>query len=112
MACDPYRLRRRQPQARIERKIEQACDPQYEVADRAEPGRIWPVAGNERDPAAPDLTECSTATTKMRRYPVSTRINHVQNDDADCARLVEPDSSPTQAQLFRLVLVLQIGADA
>jgi len=57
MACDPYRLRRRQPQARIERKIEQACDPQYEVADRAEPGRIWPVAGGERGLAAFDLTE-------------------------------------------------------
>jgi putative SOS response-associated peptidase YedK len=36
----------------------------------------------------------------MRRYPVSTRINQVQNDDADCAKPVEPDSSPTQAQLF------------
>jgi putative SOS response-associated peptidase YedK len=36
----------------------------------------------------------------MRRYPVSTRVNQVQNDDADCANPVEPDSSPTQAQLF------------
>jgi putative SOS response-associated peptidase YedK len=36
----------------------------------------------------------------MRRYPVSTRVNQVQNDDADCAKPVEPDSSPTQAQLF------------
>jgi putative SOS response-associated peptidase YedK len=36
----------------------------------------------------------------MRRYPVSTRVNQVQNDDADCAKPVEPYSSPTQAQLF------------
>jgi putative SOS response-associated peptidase YedK len=36
----------------------------------------------------------------MRSYPVSTRVNQVQNDDADCAKPVEPDSSPTQAQLF------------
>jgi putative SOS response-associated peptidase YedK len=36
----------------------------------------------------------------MRRYPVSTRVNQVQNDDADCAKPVEPNSSPTQAQLF------------
>jgi putative SOS response-associated peptidase YedK len=38
--------------------------------------------------------------TVMRRYPVSTRINQVQNDDADCATPIETDSSPSQAQLF------------
>jgi putative SOS response-associated peptidase YedK len=26
----------------------------------------------------------------MRCYPVSTRINHVANDDAECSRPVEP----------------------
>ena len=26
------------------------------MADRTEPGRIWPVAGNKRGPATPDLT--------------------------------------------------------
>jgi putative SOS response-associated peptidase YedK len=36
----------------------------------------------------------------MRRYPVSTRVNQVQNDDVDCARPVELDSSPAQSQLF------------
>jgi putative SOS response-associated peptidase YedK len=36
----------------------------------------------------------------MRRYPVSTRVNQVQNDDADCATPVDHDSSPSQAQLF------------
>jgi putative SOS response-associated peptidase YedK len=36
----------------------------------------------------------------MRRYPVSTRVNHVANDDAECAKPVEPYATPTQAQLF------------
>ena len=37
----------------------------------------------------------------MRRYPVSTRVNQAQNDDADCAQPVELDApQPTQAQLF------------
>src|SRR5246127_4376034 len=31
----------------------------------------------------------------MRRFPVSTRVNHVQNDDADCAMPVEPQA-PSQ----------------
>jgi putative SOS response-associated peptidase YedK len=34
----------------------------------------------------------------MRSYPVSTRINHVANDDADCSRRLE--LSDTQNQLF------------
>lgn len=38
--------------------------------------------------------------TVMRRYPLSTRVNQVQNDDADCAKPIETDSSPSQAQLF------------
>ena len=36
----------------------------------------------------------------MRSYPVSTRVNQVQNDDADCAKPVEPGASQAQAQLF------------
>lgn len=35
----------------------------------------------------------------MRRYPVSTRLNQVQNDDEDCARPIEMESPP-QGQLF------------
>lgn len=35
----------------------------------------------------------------MRSYPVSSRVNQVQNDDADCARAVVPEASPQQ-QLF------------
>ena len=36
----------------------------------------------------------------MRCYPVSTRVNHVVNDDAECAKPVEPDATPVQAHLF------------
>jgi putative SOS response-associated peptidase YedK len=35
----------------------------------------------------------------MRRYPVSTRVNQVQNDDAECAKPVELEPAP-QGQLF------------
>jgi len=34
--------------------------------------------------------------TLMRRYPVSTRVNQVENDDADCAKPVELHSSTIQ----------------
>ena len=36
----------------------------------------------------------------MRRYPVSTRVNHVLNDDADCAKPIDAETSPAQSQLF------------
>jgi putative SOS response-associated peptidase YedK len=36
----------------------------------------------------------------MRRYPVSTRVNQVQNDDADCAKPLDREPSPTQSTLF------------
>jgi putative SOS response-associated peptidase YedK len=36
----------------------------------------------------------------MRRYPVSTRVNQVENDDADCAKPVELHASLIQTQLF------------
>lgn len=35
----------------------------------------------------------------MRRYPVSTRVNQAQNEDAECAREVELESPP-QGELF------------
>jgi len=37
----------------------------------------------------------------MRRYSVSTRINLVENDDAECARAAELDA-PRQRSLFQL----------
>jgi putative SOS response-associated peptidase YedK len=36
----------------------------------------------------------------MRRYPVSTRVNQVQNDDSDCATPLGQQPSPAQARLF------------
>src|SRR5882724_509196 len=36
----------------------------------------------------------------MSRHPVSTRVNQVQNDDAECAKPLELGESPAQAQLF------------
>ena len=36
----------------------------------------------------------------MRRYAVSTRVNQVQNDDADCAMPLEREPSPAQSLLF------------
>lgn len=33
-------------------------------------------------------------TVLIRGYPVSTRVNQVLNDDADCAKPVEPDATP------------------
>lgn len=36
---------------------------------------------------------------QMRTYPVSSRVNQVQNDDADCAKPVELESAP-QGQLL------------
>ena len=35
----------------------------------------------------------------MRRYPVSVKINQVENDDAECATPVEVDA-PSQRSLF------------
>lgn len=35
----------------------------------------------------------------MRRYPVSTRVNQVQNDDPECAKPIEPELPP-QGLLF------------
>ena len=36
---------------------------------------------------------------EMRRYPVSTRINHVENDDEECAKPIESEPAP-QGSLF------------
>ena len=36
---------------------------------------------------------------QMRAYPVSSRVNQVQNDDGDCAKPVEMEAAP-QGQLF------------
>jgi putative SOS response-associated peptidase YedK len=36
----------------------------------------------------------------MRRYPVSTRVNQVQNDDADCVKPLDHEPPPAQSRLF------------
>ena len=56
------------------------------------------------DPAlkdTPTLTELlrPLAANLMRCYPVSSRVNHVQNDDEDCSKPVELELPP-QGQLF------------
>jgi putative SOS response-associated peptidase YedK len=57
------------------------------------------------DPAFRDLASVSRMLRPfepalMRRYPVSTRVNQVENDDADCAKPLERESSPVQSLLF------------
>lgn len=55
----------------------------------------------------PGMTDAATVTellrpfgaTRMRCYPVSSRINRVENDDPECAKPVELETPP-QAQLF------------
>ena len=55
------------------------------------------------DPGMKDVLEVSEllkpfAGDYMRCYPVSSRVNHVANDDEDCSRPVEP--SDEQGGLF------------
>ena len=39
-------------------------------------------------------------SSMMRRYPVSNRVNQVQNDDAECAKPLGCEPSPAQNMLF------------
>jgi putative SOS response-associated peptidase YedK len=56
----------------------------------------------------PAFTDTASATEMlrpfdaglMRRHPVSTRVNQVLNDDADCAKPLERAPSPAQSRLF------------
>jgi len=56
------------------------------------------------DPGFSDVTAVSELlkpydARRMRSYPVSTRINHAGNDDAECGKPIVLESSP-QGQLF------------
>jgi putative SOS response-associated peptidase YedK len=56
------------------------------------------------DPGFADVTGASGLlkpydAPRMRCYPVSTRINHTANDDAECAKPIELEAPP-QGQLF------------
>jgi putative SOS response-associated peptidase YedK len=58
---------------------------------------LWLDPGMDNVTVASELLKPCDAT-QMRRYPVSTRINHVANDDEECSRPVEPVE--TQNTLF------------
>jgi putative SOS response-associated peptidase YedK len=58
---------------------------------------LWLDPGMRDAGAASELLEPFDAW-RMRRYPTSTRINHVANDDGNCSAPVEV--TQTQARLF------------
>jgi hypothetical protein len=58
---------------------------------------LWLDPSMKDDGAASELLKPFDARL-MRCYPVSTRINHVANDDEECSRPVEPVE--TQNTLF------------
>lgn len=59
---------------------------------------LWLDPGLTNADAVTDLLKPYGAD-KMRCYPVSTRVNHVINDDPECARPLEIETPP-QSQLF------------
>jgi putative SOS response-associated peptidase YedK len=59
---------------------------------------LWLDPGMKNVTAASELLKAFDAR-QMRCYPVGTRVNHVQNDDAECAEPVELEAPP-QGQLF------------
>jgi putative SOS response-associated peptidase YedK len=59
---------------------------------------LWLDPGTTNVAAASELLTPFDARL-MRCYPVSTRINHVANDDDECSAVVEPQ---TQNRLFLL----------
>jgi putative SOS response-associated peptidase YedK len=58
---------------------------------------LWLDPGMTDADAASELLKPYDARL-MRCYPVSTHVNHVANDDAECSRPVEPVE--TQNSLF------------
>ena len=59
---------------------------------------VWLDPGMQDAAAISELLKPYDAR-RMRCYPVSTRINHVANDDEECSRAVETTAS--QSNLFR-----------
>jgi putative SOS response-associated peptidase YedK len=59
---------------------------------------LWLDPGMKNVDAVTDMLKPYDART-MRSYRISNRVNHVANDDADCAKPIELEASP-QAQLF------------
>jgi putative SOS response-associated peptidase YedK len=58
---------------------------------------VWLDPGMQNVAAVSELLKPFDARL-MRCYPVSTRVNHVANDDAECSRPVE--IAPIQSGLF------------
>jgi len=61
---------------------------------------LWLDPGFTDVAAASEMLKPNDAS-RMRCFPVSTRINHTANDDPDCAKPVELEA-PMQHQLFAL----------
>jgi putative SOS response-associated peptidase YedK len=59
---------------------------------------LWLDPGMRNVDAVSELLKPYDARA-MRSYPVSNRVNHVANDDAECAKRIELEA-PTQAHLF------------
>jgi putative SOS response-associated peptidase YedK len=59
---------------------------------------LWLDPGMKDVGAASELLKPYDAR-RMRCYPVSSRVNHVANDDEECSRPVEPESE-AQSRLF------------
>jgi putative SOS response-associated peptidase YedK len=60
---------------------------------------LWLDPGMTKVEAVSDLLKPYDART-MRSYPVSSRVNHVANDDAECSLPVELTPIQTQTTLF------------
>lgn len=66
---------------------------------------LWLDPGMTNVEAASDLLKPYDARM-MRSYPVSTRINHVVNDDEECSRPIE--IAEVQPRLFREMKSLEL----
>jgi putative SOS response-associated peptidase YedK len=56
---------------------------------RPEDYELWLDPGEQRVEAVSELLK-PFDSTRMKRYPVSTRVNNVTNDDAECAAPAQP----------------------
>ena len=59
---------------------------------------LWLDPGGKNSDAVSELLKPFNPIA-MRCYAMSSRVNNVQNDDAECARPVSPEAPPQQ-QLF------------
>ena len=57
---------------------------------------LWLDPGYQRGEGILEILRPFDASA-MRRYPVSTRVNSVNNEDAECAAEVKPETPPPTA---------------